>query len=469
MTALRIKPIIWVVPILALVAQSCLVAKNYERPDDELPTENLYRTDAQPEDTTSFASLSWREVFTDTILVNLIEQGLENNLDIRIAIEQMSAAQSYLKQGKAGFFPSVSGTAQWTHQDLSQNSQFGSFFNGSIDQYELSAAASWELDIWGRIRSTKRAAEATYLQSLEAHKAVKTRLIATIATSYYQLLALDEQLKVTRETVKNREQGLETTRALKDAGNVTEVGVQQTAAQLYAAQTLLIDIGNQIRLEENALSILLGEAPHTITRSDLGSQQIDTLFGEGVPTQLLANRPDVRAAEFGLINAFELTNVARANFFPTFQITASGGYQSLALETWITPQSIFFNLIGSLTQPIFNQRRIRTTYEVSQAAQREALLRFEQSLLTAGREVSDALGTYEATKQKVEIKTKEFRAYDKALEYSEELLNNGLANYLEVLNARQNTLSSELGLIELRFMELRTRVQLYTALGGGWL
>src|SRR5690606_27700882 len=137
------------------------------------------------------------------------------------------------------------------------------------------------------------------------------------------------------------------------------------------------------------------------------------------------------------INAFELTNVARANFFPTLQITATGGYQSLALETWITPQSIFFNLIGSLTQPIFNQRKIRTNYEVSQAAQREALLRFEQSLLTAGREVSDALGTYEATKQKIEIKSQEFEAYNKALEYSEELLNNGLANYLEVLNARQ--------------------------------
>ncbi|WP_417600945.1 efflux transporter outer membrane subunit [Owenweeksia hongkongensis] len=468
MTALRIKPIIWVVPILALVAQSCLVAKNYERPDDELPTENLYRTDAQPEDTTSFASLSWREVFTDTTLVNLIEKGLENNLDIRIAIEQMTAAQAYLKQGKAGYFPTLDATAQWTHQEFSNNSQFGQVFNGSLDQYELSAAASWELDVWGRIRSTKRAAEASYLQSLEAHKAVKTRLIATIATSYYQLLALDEQLQVTRETVENREKGLETTKALKDAGNVTEVGVQQTAAQLYASQSLLIDIGNQIRLQENALSILLGEAPHTIERTDLDSQQIDTLFGEGVPAQLLANRPDVRAAEFGLINAFELTNVARANFFPTFQITATGGYQSLALETWITPQSIFFNLIGSLTQPVFNQRRIRTTYEVSQAAQREALLRFEQSLLTAGREVSDALGTYEATKQKVEIKTKEFEAYDLALQYSEELLNNGLANYLEVLNARENTLASELTLIDLRFMELRTRVQLYTALGGGW-
>ncbi|WP_417590971.1 efflux transporter outer membrane subunit [Owenweeksia hongkongensis] len=468
MTALRIKPIIWVVPILALVAQSCLVAKNYERPDDELPTENLYRTDAQPEDTASFASLSWREVFTDTTLVNLIEKGLENNLDIRIAIEQMTAAQAYLKQGKAGYFPTLDATAKWTYQELSPNSQFGSFFNGSIDQYELSAAASWELDVWGRIRSTKRAAEASYLQSLEAHKAVKTRLIATIATSYYQLLALDEQLQVTRETVENRVRGLETTKALKDAGNVTEVGVQQTAAQLYASQSLLIDIGNQIRLQENALSILLGEAPRTIERTDLDSQQIDTLFGEGVPAQLLANRPDVRAAEFGLMNAFELTNVARANFFPTFQITATGGYQSLALETWITPQSIFFNLIGSLTQPIFNQRRIRTNYEVSQAAQREALLRFEQSLLTAGREVSDALGTYEATKQKVEIKTKEFEAYDLALQYSEELLNNGLANYLEVLNARENTLASELTLIDLRFMELRTRVQLYTALGGGW-
>ena len=462
-----IKSLIWAAPLLALLAQSCIVAKNYERPE-ELPVENLYRTDELPEDTTSFGSLSWREVFTDPQLVALIDTGLENNIDIRIAIEQMTAAQEYLKQGKAGYFPSINATGQWTHQNFSQNSQFGSFFQGALDQYELSASFSWEADIWGRIRSTKRAAEASYLQSIEAHKAVKTRLIATIATSYYRLLALDEQREVTLETVKNREQGFETTKALKEAGNLTEVAVQQTEAQLYSSQSLLIDIENEIRLQENALSILLGETPHTIDRSTLDIQQIDTLFQQGVPAQLLNNRPDVRAAEYGLINAFELTNVARANFYPTLQITGTGGYQSLALQTWITPQSIFFNMISSLTAPVFNQRRLKTNYRVAEARQRQALLEFEQTLLIAGREVSDALSTYQSRSSMVIIKTKEYEAYEKAREYSEELLNNGLANYLEVLNARERTLSTQLTLVNLRLAELNSRVQLYSALGGGW-
>jgi len=463
----KITPLLWLIPLLAMFVQGCIVAKNYERPD-ELPTENLYRTDELPADTVSFGSLSWREVFTDPQLVALIEKGLTKNVDIRIAIEQMAASQAYLKLGKAGFWPSVDASAQYSHQELSPNSQFGSFFNGSIDQYELSASFAWELDVWGRIRSTKRASEASYLQSIEAHKAVKTRLIATIANSYYQLLALDKQREITLETLENRKQGVETTKALKEAGSVTEVAVQQTEAQLYASQSLLVDLENEIRLQENALSLLLGEEPQAIERTSLDEQQIDTLFEQGVPAQLLANRPDVRASEYGLINAFELTNVARANFYPTFQITGAGGYQSLALETWITPQSIFFNVIGSLTQPIFNQRRIRTNYEVAQARQREALLRFEQSLLIAGREVSDALSTYESRSEMVAIKTKEYKAYQKALTFSEDLLNNGLANYLEVLNARERTLTVQLNLVNLRYAELNSRVQLYTALGGGW-
>lgn len=462
------KRLLIAAPLVAMLAQGCIVAKNYERPDEDLPTENLFRTDELPEDTTSFGTLSWREVFTDPKLVTLIDSGLQNNIDIRIAIEQMAAAQEYLKQGKAGFLPSINATGQWTHQNFSQNSQFGSFFNGALDQYELSASFSWELDVWGRIRSTKRAADASYLQSIEAHKAVKTRLVSTIATTYYQLLALDEQRKITEATLKNREQGLETTRALKDAGNVTEVAVQQTEAQLYNAQSLLVDLENEIRLQENALSILLGEAPHAIDRTTLEEQQIDTLFQQGVPAQLLTNRPDVRAAEYGLMNAFEMTNVARANFYPTLQITGTGGYQSLALESWITPQSMFFNMISSLTAPIFNQRRLKTNYRVAQAQQRQALLEFERALLIAGREVSDALSTYESRSEMVDYKTKEFEAYDKALIYSEDLLTNGLANYLEVLNARERTLSTELTLVNLRFAELTSRVQLYTALGGGW-
>ncbi len=460
------KPLLWL-PVIVLSVQSCFVAKNYERPD-AIVKEDLFRTDAQPQDTNSLGEVSWKEIFTDPLLAAYIEKGLQNNLDIRIALQQILSAEAYLKQGKAGFLPSLSGKAQLTHQELAQNSQFGSFFNGSLDQYELSGALSWEADIWGKIRSQKRAFEASYLQSQEAHKAIKTRLVANIASTYYQLLALDEQFRITSETIANRRNSLETTKALKDAGNLTEVGVKQTEAQLYTAQVLLIDIKNQIRLQENALSILLGESPNSIERGSLQTQSMDSIFSIGVPAQLLSNRPDVRAAEYNLLNTFELTNVARANFYPSLTLSATGGYQSLQLENWITPQSVFFNVIGSLTQPIFNQRRIRTQHEVAKSNQQQALLRFEQSLLTAGREVSDALSTYENTRSKIEIKNKEYEAYQTASLYSEELLNNGFANYLEVLTARENSLNSQLGLIQLQYQELNAMVNLYTALGGGW-
>ena len=244
--------------------------------------------------------------------------------------------------------------------------------------------------------------------------------------------------------------------------------MQQTEAQLYTAQILLIDIGNQITLQENALRILLGEPPGAVNRGQLKTQVTDSIFNVGVPAQLLSNRPDVRAAEYRLVNTFELTNVARANFYPSLTLSASGGYQSLQLENWITPQSVFFNVITSLTQPIFNQRKIRTQHEVAQANQQQALLQFEQTLLTAGREVSDALNTYETTRAKIEIKNREYRAYQNASEFSEELLNNGLANYLEVLTARENSLNSQLSLIQLQYQELNTMVRLYSALGGGW-
>ncbi|MGB8376432.1 MAG: efflux transporter outer membrane subunit, partial [Salegentibacter sp.] len=351
---------------------------------------------------------------------------------------------------------------------LSKNSQFGSFFNGNITQYDVTGNLSWEADIWGKIRSNKRALQADYLQTVAAHKAVKTRLIANIAITYYQLLMLDEQKRITLETINTRSKSLETTKALKEAGNVTEVGVQQTEAQLYSAQSLLIDINNEIRLLENSFSILLGTAPQQIDRGELQDQEISTPLHTGVPAQLLRNRPDVIAAEYNLVNAFELTNVAKSNFYPSLVLSASGGFQSLDLKDLFNANSLFANLAGSLAEPILQGRRIRTQYEAAQARQQEALLNFRQSILTAGKEVSDALYNYQASTDQIEVKTKEFGAYQKASDYSQELLNNGLANYLEVLTARENALNSRLRLINAEFNQLKSIVELYEALGGGW-
>ncbi|MDT0691290.1 efflux transporter outer membrane subunit [Salegentibacter sp. F188] len=456
---------VFLVPVILLSLQGCFVAKDYERP--EVVTEANFRTDSLVQDSTTIATVSWREIFTDPVLTQYIEEGLENNIDIRIAVQQIITAEAYVKQGNLGFFPTLNTNAQATHQELSANSQFGSFFS-SIDQYEVSGSLSWEADIWGKIRSTKRAFQARYLRSTAAHQAVKTRLISDIASTYYQLLALDEQIRITEQTIENRERSLETTNALKEAGNVTEVGVKQTEAQLYTAQSILVDLKNQERLLENFLSILLGETPMQIERTALAQQEITTDLNIGVPIQLLRNRPDVIAAEYNLLNAFEMSNVARSEFYPSLTLTAAGGFQSLVFQELLDPNSLFATIIGGIAQPIFNGRRIRTAYEVSLAEQEQARLNFRQSILTASREVSDALYSYQAATEKIEIKQKEFDAYDTATEYSEELLNNGFANYLEVLTARENALNSRLDLINARYSQLEAMVDLYQSLGGGW-
>ena len=459
-----LKGIFIAVAVLSL--QSCFVAKNYVRPDNVVEAEK-FRTDRLPQDSLSIANLSWKEMFTDPILQEYIETGLTNNMDIRIAMQQIAMAEAYVKQGKAGYLPSLNANASAAHQTMSPNGQgFGNAT--SINQFELSGGLSWEIDIWGKIRSIKRAADATYLQSVAAHQAVKSRLIANIAATYYQLLALDEQIRVTQETIVTRSRSLETTIALKEAGNVTEVGVKQTEAQLYSAQAILVDLKAQGRLIENTLSILMGSNPQQINRSTLADQNIDIPFELGVPSELLSNRPDVMSAEYGLMNAFEMTNVARSNFYPSLTLNASGGFQSFELDKLLSVNSLFATVVGGLVQPILNNRRIRTQYEVSQAQQEQALLRFKYALLIAGKEVSDAMYSIEAATEKIEIKESENEAYNLATDYSMELLNNGMANYLEVLIAEERALSSNLDMVAAKNARLQSIVNLYEALGGGW-
>ncbi|RYH74036.1 efflux transporter outer membrane subunit [Flavobacteriaceae bacterium 144Ye] len=455
-----------VVVVMATTLQSCFVAKDYTRPElDE--TEHLYRTDNLPQDSLSMADVSWKDMFSDTYLKQYIEEGLQNNLDIRVAIQQIAAAEAYMKQGKAGYFPTLNANAQVTHQELSENSQFGGLFS-SLDQYELSANLSWEADIWGKIRSNKRAGEASYLQTVAAHQAVKTQLVSAIASTYYQLLALDAQLEITNQTIATRDSSVYTIKALKDAGQVTQVAVDQNIAQYNNAKALKVDLEAAIFKTENAFNLLLGRPAETVNRSALTQQQLNADIKLGIPATLLSNRPDVIAAEYSLINAFELTNVARSNFYPSLTLTANSGFQSLELDKLLNANSIFATLVGGLTQPIFNKRQIKTQHEVAVAQQEQALLNFKKTLLTAGNEVSNALYDYDAETEKFEYRQNEVEALRQAEANSEELLKNGYANYLDLLTARESALNAELNVIDNKLQQLLSVVNLYEALGGGW-
>lgn len=465
------KNIKYILPMVALFAlQSCFVAKNYQRKENEVVQEKYFRTDQIEQDSLSMANLSWKNIFTDEKLNQYIDQALTNNLDVRMALQNIEAAQAYVKLGKAAYFPTINGSAAYNYSTASLNGLQGQVLNERQynDQFELGASLSWEADIWGKIRSNKRAASATYLQTVAAHQAIKSNLVAGLASMYYQLLALDEQKKIIQETIANREQSFETIQALKEAGNVTEVAVKQTEAQLISAQSMILDVDNNIKILENAFSILLGESPQSIERSVLDAQNIQTDLNIGLPIQLLSNRPDIMAAEYRLINAFELTNVARSSFYPSLRLTANGGIQSMDFDKLFNANSLFASIVGSLTQPILNGRQIRTQYEVSKAQQEIALLDYKQSILIASKEVSDALYTYQTNDAKAELKQKEYEAYQNATTYSEELLNYGMANYLEVLTARENALNAQLNLINTQYGKLNALVQLYKAVGGGW-
>lgn len=451
------------------VLSSCMVRKDYERPAAAVD-EKLFRTDMLPQDSTSIANVSWKEIFTDPILQGHITKALENNLDVRIAVQSITSAEAYLKQAKAAYEPTLSIGPNYTFQTQSINTQFGQIIGERryVNQFDITATIGWEADLWGKMKSQQKAQLATYLGTLAAHKAVKSDLVASIASAYFQLLTYDDQKRIIEETIKVRENNLETTKALKESGTLTEVAVQQSQALVYNAKSLLIDIDTQIQLLENTMSLLMGESSQTIARSSLNSQSLPESLALGYPASLLSNRPDVMQAEFNLMNAFELTNVAKAQFYPTLKLTGSGGVQSVDIDHLFSVNSLFANVVAGLAQPILNKRQIKTNYDVSLANKETAYLNFRKSILTAGKEVSDAIRVFSVQDSFIDLKKKELDSYKKSVDYSQELVNYGMANYLEVLNASVNSLNAELNISNAEYSKMKAAVDLYQALGGGW-
>lgn len=451
------------------VLSSCMVRKEYERPQSAVD-EKLFRTDMLPQDSMSIAIVSWKEIFTDPILQKHIDTALENNLDVRIAVQNIVSAEAYLKQAKAAYEPTLSVGPNYTFQTQSINTQFGQIIGERryINQFDITATIGWEADIWGRLKSQQKAQLAAYLGTLAAHKAVKSDLVASVASAYFQLLTFDDQKRIIQETIKIREDNLETTKALKEAGVLTEVAVQQSQALVYNAKSLLIDIDTQIALLENTVSLLMGIPSQTIERSSLEAQKIPSSLAVGFPANLLSNRPDVMQAEFNLINAFELTNAARAQFYPALRLTGSGGVQSVDIDHLFSVNSLFANVVGGLAQPILNRRQIKTNYEVSQANKETAYLNFRKAVLNAGKEVSDAIKVFSVQDSFIDLKKKELDSYKKSVDFSQELVNYGMANYLEVLNASVNSLNAELNISNAEYSKMKAAVDLYQALGGGW-
>ena len=442
---------------------SCSTPHHFQR--ETVSSKGLYGS-SEPTDTVTIANKLWREFFTETYLNKLIQEGLDNNTDLQIAVQKVLEAEAYFSQSKAALLPNVSAKAMGNYTRNPETL----YPNGprEVKFFQLGADASWEIDLWGKLRSSKRGAYANLLASDAGKKAVQTRLIANIVTAYYNLVGLDEKLAITRQTVKNNIDLVETIKVLKESGKVTGAAVVQSEAARYAAEVTIPDLEQQIRETENGLSILLGRVPGTIERGKIDDQTLPSELNTGIPAQLLDNRPDVMQAEFAVMSAYETTNSARAYFYPALTLTASTGFVATDLNLFFDPKAFAANVIGGLTQPLFNKKINTTRLKVAQAQQEEALINFRNTLLVAGQEVQNALGSYESSIQKIALRKLQLEALVKSVDFTKELLNYGSATYIEVLNAQTSLLSAQLSRVNDKLQQLNAEVTLYRALGGGW-
>jgi multidrug efflux system outer membrane protein len=452
----------------AALFSACSVTKPYKSP--EVNTAGLYR-DQSSADSLTLADMPWQSLFADEKLKALIQKGLDQNADLKNAIQNILQAEATLKQSKLAYLPTLNATADYTRNKSSLaalNFPAGININTLTNTYKLYLSTSWEADIWGKLSSAKRAALASYLGTDAAKKAVQTQLIADIANNYFTLLSLDEQLAITEATLKNRIASVETIRTLKDAAVVTGAAVVQSEASRYATEVTIPDLKQSIRETENALSILLSQAPGPIDRNTLKAQVTPADLSVGLPSQLLHNRPDVQQAEFAFRNSFENTNLARTYFYPSLTLTASGGLSSLQLKNFFD-HSIFYSLVGGLTQPIFNQGINKARLTTAQSQQVQAFNTFQQTLLIAGQEVSNSLFDYQSALAKQESRAKQIAALTKAVDYTQELLRfSSATNYTDVLTSEQSLLAAQLSGVNDQLQKLQAVVNLYRALGGGW-
>lgn len=462
MRTYSIKNIILIAGLAGLL-YSCSTSRHYQREDSA--TQDLFGKTVASGSVT-IADKPWNELFTETYLRELIQEGLNNNPDLQIAVQRVVQAEAYFSQSKAAMLPGVSakGTGTYIHNPESI------YPDGprEVNNYQLGAEASWEIDLWGKLRSSKRAAYANLLASDAGRKAVQTRLVSNIASAYYSLVGLDAKLAITRQTVKNNIDLVETIKVLKESGRLTGAAVVQSEAARYAAEVTIPDLEQQIREAENTLCLLLGRTPGSVERGKIDGQTLSPVLQTGVPAQLLDNRPDVMQAEFAVMSAYEMTNNARAFFYPAITLTASTGFAATDLSKLIDPTSFAANVIGGLTQPLFNKKVNSTRLKVAKAQQQEALINFRNSLLKAGQEVHNALGSYESSAQKIALRQLQLEALIKSVDYTKELLTYGSATYTEVLNAQTSLLSAQLSSVNDQLQQLNAVVTLYRALGGGW-
>ena len=457
------KNIIYVMCATALLS-SCHIYKAYDRPE-EITADGIYRDPVSVvdtlavTDTTNMGNLPWQDIFRDSKLQALIEEGLANNVDMQAAILRVEEAKVLLTSARLAFLPSINFNPQGTITTMGDNEW--------AKAYSTPLSASWEVDLFGKLLNASRSQKTAYLQSEFSRQAVRSQIICGIANMYYTLLMLDRQVEITAENVDINKENVRAMEAMKEAGMTTEAAVAQSRAVYHQVEASLIDLKRQVRETENALAVLLAKAPQSIDRGTLDEQVFPDDLTTGVPLQLLENRPDVKIAEMTLASAYYTTNQARAAFYPGLNITATAGWTNGSGVQVSNPGQFMFQALASLAQPIFNNGKLIANLKVSKAEEEIARMNYQQTILEAGQEVSDALHLYDATNRRLMQDKQQVEQLEKASAYTKDLFQSGDASYLEVLTAQQSLLSAQLTEVSDNVQRMQAVISLYSALGGG--
>ncbi len=446
-----------------LIFGSCGIYNKYERPD--VNVKGLVRDSASisdtlaVSDTTSFGNLPWRSVFTDPQLQSLIETGLAHNTNMLNAALNVKMVEAQLKVAKLAFVPSFTFSPQGVISSWDGNK--------ATKTYSLPVQASWSIDLFGNLLNAKRSAQMSLLATKDYQLVVQTGLISNIANMYYTLMMLDKQLEIVDNMSTLTKDTWNIMKLQKELGRVKETGVQSAESNYYSVLAQAADLKRQIREMENSLSLLLGQPAQTISRGKLEDQSLPSTFSTGVNIQLLNNRPDVHYAEMSLAQCFYNTNQARSRFYPSITISGSGAYTNSSGMGIVNPGKMLWNAVGSLVQPIFANGQLIAGLKVAKAQQEQAYNTWQNAVLSAGSEVSNALVLYNSSDEKSKLEEKQVESLTKNVEYTKMLFNEGSSTYLEVITAQQSLLNAQLSKVADDFYKMQAVVNLYYALGGG--
>jgi NodT family efflux transporter outer membrane factor (OMF) lipoprotein len=470
------KALHWFLPAILLVA--CRIPnETVKTADKRIPS--AYGISSG--DTLNDASVSWKSFFGDTLLNRLIDTALKRNRELNIVMEEIRMSKNEISAKRGEYLPFVNlgaggGTekvGRYTSQganDANTEIAPGKKFPDPLGDMKLGAFATWELDVWKKLRNARESAVKKYLGSIEGKNFLVTQLVGEISASYYELLALDNQLEILKNTISIQQNALEIVKAEKAAARVTELAVKKFEAEVLKNTALQFDVQQQITETENRINLLLGRYPQAIPRNaSLFNAQAPRAVKSGLPSQLLANRADIRQAEQLLAASGLDVKSARAEFYPSFRMVAGLGYQAFSAKYLLsTPESMLFNLAGDMVAPLINRRAIRAAYGNAAARQVQAAYRYEQTLLQAYTEVSNGLSRVSNLEKSMENKKLQVEALNRSIEVAGTLFSSARADYMEVLMTQRDALEARFELTENRMKQMQAMVQLYKALGGGW-